>query len=338
MKIISVLAAGLVCSGISSSLQAAETPAVPAPKVESVAKPALWGDDLEKAKVQATKEGKDILLDFTGSDWCGWCIKLKKEVFSTPEFEAAAPGLFVLVEADFPRDKSKLTPEVAARNEKLQADFAVQGFPTIMLLDSEGRPYARAGYQEGGPEKYLETLKQAQATRQKRDAAWKKSQSVQGVEKAKYMAEGLAVLDEEIVAVHYGSVVQGIKKLDPQDSTGMVKKMEYKARLAELGKAVGVAYGKARDAAAAAKVIDDFMAVNKVTGEERQKTMMMKLNLYPPRTVENINKALALLDEVITLDAQSDTGKQAAAIKPRAEQMKQRLESGSGPKASAKPL
>jgi len=331
MKIVSVIMAGVMCSIFATSSRAAEqqapvsaTPA--APKVESATKPSLWISNFESAKAKAASEGKDILIDFTGSDWCGWCIKLKKEVFSTPEFESAAPALFILMEADFPRDKSKLTPDVIAQNQRLQENFGVRGFPTIILMDPQGRPYARAGYQEGGPAKYLETLKAAQAVRTKRDAAWEKAESAKGVDKAKALAEGLAVLDEDIVAAHYGSVIDDIKKLDPQDSSGIVKKVEYKAKLSGLEKSVGETYAKTRDADAAAKLIDDFMTINKVTGAERQKAMMLKLQLYPPRTVENVNKALALLDAVVAIDAQSDTGTQAAGIKPQAEMFKKRLE------------
>ena len=71
----------------------------------------LWVSDFEKAKTTAAAEGKDLLIDFTGSDWCGWCIKLRKEVFDLDAFKAAGPKNFVLVEIDFPQNKSKLSKE-----------------------------------------------------------------------------------------------------------------------------------------------------------------------------------------------------------------------------------
>jgi len=115
-----------------------------------------WLTDLDEAKKVAAKEKKDILVDFTGSDWCGWCIRLKKEVFDQPEF-AEASKKFVLVELDFPRGK-KQSPEVKAKNEALAKHYAISGFPTILLLDAQGEVYAQAGYQEGGAKKYLELL------------------------------------------------------------------------------------------------------------------------------------------------------------------------------------
>lgn len=138
-----------------------------------------WLTDLEAAKKQAAAEKKDILVDFTGSDWCGWCIRLKKEVFDQPEF-AEASKKFVLVELDFPRGK-KQAPELKAKNEALSKQFAIAGFPTILLLDAQGQVYAQTGYQEGGAKQYLAHLdtlskqntpegKQALAARLKQDA------------------------------------------------------------------------------------------------------------------------------------------------------------------------
>src|SRR6185369_16163584 len=93
----------------------------------------------------------------TGSDWCGWCIKLRGEVFDLDPFKAAAPKKFVLVELDYPRQK-ELPAELKAQNEKLQQEYKIQGFPTIYVMDAEGKPVAKTGYQAGGPEKYLEHL------------------------------------------------------------------------------------------------------------------------------------------------------------------------------------
>ncbi len=114
-----------------------------------------WLTDFEAAKKQAAAEKKDILVDFTGSDWCGWCIKLDKEVFSTEAFKAQKD--FVLVALDFPRRK-EMPADQKARNEALMRQWGVRGFPTIILTNAKGEPYARTGYQPGGPEKYLPHL------------------------------------------------------------------------------------------------------------------------------------------------------------------------------------
>lgn len=116
-----------------------------------------WMTDFPAAQTKATGEGKPLLLDFTGSDWCGWCIRLDREVFSQAAFKDFAASELVLVELDFPRGK-KQSAEVRAQNEALAAKYGVEGFPTLILLSAEGDVLARTGYREGGAEAYVEHL------------------------------------------------------------------------------------------------------------------------------------------------------------------------------------
>ena len=118
-----------------------------------------WETDFEKAKAQAKAENKHILIDFSGSDWCGWCIKLDKEVFSQPAFKEYAQKNLVMVLADFPRDKSKQSEALQKQNNKLSKQFGVRGFPTVYVLDSSGEIIAKTGYQAGGPEAYVAHVK-----------------------------------------------------------------------------------------------------------------------------------------------------------------------------------
>jgi thioredoxin-related protein len=119
-----------------------------------------WLDDFEKAKSQAKAENKKILLDFTGSDWCGWCMKLDKEVFATPEWKEYADKNLVLVEVDFPKRKP-LAPEIKQQNEKLAAKYRIQGYPTIVLLSAGGTKKGELGYVEGGPKAFIKQLEKA---------------------------------------------------------------------------------------------------------------------------------------------------------------------------------
>jgi protein disulfide-isomerase len=116
-----------------------------------------WSDDYEKALATAKSEKKLVLLDFTGSDWCGWCIMLDKEVFSKPEFKEYATKNLVLLELDFPR-KKQMPPEITAQNEKLAMKYGIQGFPTVVVFDSSGKPLGALGYQAGGPQAFIAQL------------------------------------------------------------------------------------------------------------------------------------------------------------------------------------
>ncbi|MEW6742358.1 MAG: thioredoxin family protein [Planctomycetota bacterium] len=185
-----------------------------------------WIQDFEQAKTQAKKEKKDLLLDFTGSDWCGWCIRLDKEVFSTDTFKAKAPKQFVLVKLDFPNNKSLVTAEIAAQNATLQEDFGVEGYPTIFLTDAAGRPYGQTGYQEGGPEKYLENLTSLQAVRIERDKFLGEASRAKGTERAKFLDKALSTLDRPLLMPFYADEIDAILELDPDNETGLREKYD----------------------------------------------------------------------------------------------------------------
>ncbi|MFH1970021.1 MAG: thioredoxin family protein [Verrucomicrobiota bacterium] len=116
-----------------------------------------WLTDFNKAKKEAAEKNLLILADFSGSDWCGWCIKLDKEVFSQKEFKAFAKERLVLFLADFPRAK-ELKADVKAQNEQLCKAYGVKGFPTVLLLDAGGKVIARTGYRRGGAGAYVDHL------------------------------------------------------------------------------------------------------------------------------------------------------------------------------------
>lgn len=117
-----------------------------------------WKIDLDAALTEASDQNKHVLINFTGSDWCGWCIKLDKEVFEQAAFKQFADDELVLVKIDFPRRK-KQSAELIAQNEKLLEKYGVRGFPTILLLSSEGELLAKTGYKAGGAEAYIKHIK-----------------------------------------------------------------------------------------------------------------------------------------------------------------------------------
>ncbi len=117
-----------------------------------------WEDDFAKALERAAKENKYVLVDFSGSDWCGWCIKLDEEVFSKKAFKDYAKDNLVLVLLDFPRRK-ELPKKSREQNEALLKKYGVRGFPTVLILNPKGEEVARTGYKPGGAEAYVEHLK-----------------------------------------------------------------------------------------------------------------------------------------------------------------------------------
>ncbi|MDV6168951.1 thioredoxin family protein [Flavobacterium sp. DG1-102-2] len=124
---------------------------------------AEWHTDLNKAITVSNKTHKPLFLFFTGSDWCGWCIKLQKEVFKTPEFTKWAKDNVVLVELDFPR-RTQQSEELKVQNAQLNNFFKVRGYPTVWITDvvktNDGKtqfsPRGSTGYVAGGPSAWLD--------------------------------------------------------------------------------------------------------------------------------------------------------------------------------------
>ena len=118
----------------------------------------VWLTDFDQAFEIAKQENKKLLLNFTGSDWCGWCIRLDKEVFSKREFNDYARTNYVLVKLDFPRSNSQPKAE-AQQNKALAQKFGIRGFPTIVVLNPSGKVYKKGGYVRGGPQAFLQAIR-----------------------------------------------------------------------------------------------------------------------------------------------------------------------------------
>ena len=122
-----------------------------------------WHTNIDKAIEISSNTNKPLFLFFTGSDWCGWCIRLQKEVFFKPEFKKWANKNVVLVELDFPK-RTKLDEKTLRQNRKLAREFGVRGYPTIWFATanrtSEGKininKLGSQGYVAGGPKKWIE--------------------------------------------------------------------------------------------------------------------------------------------------------------------------------------
>ena len=127
------------------------------------AEDARWLTDVPKAEAQAKSENKIILMDFTGSDWCSWCIKFKKEVLDTKEFQDYAAKNVVLVELDYPHQKAQ-SEDLKNANAALKAKYQISGFPTLVVLDRVGKEIGRqVGYEEGGPKAFIAKLEDFKA-------------------------------------------------------------------------------------------------------------------------------------------------------------------------------
>lgn len=119
-----------------------------------------WQVDYDTALAVAKKRELPILINFSGSDWCSWCIKLDNEVFSKQEFLDWANDNIVLLKLDFPRNKNLIPADQQKKNQAVMEQYGIQGFPTIVLLDKDGETIGQTGYRPGGPGQYITHLKE----------------------------------------------------------------------------------------------------------------------------------------------------------------------------------
>ena len=291
--------------------------------VSAFATPEGWTEDFEAAKADAAASGKDLLMDFTGSDWCGWCIKLREEVFDTEAFNAQAFEKFVLVELDYPNDVDQ-SDEIKAQNEELKNIYSIEGYPTILLADATGKPYAQTGYQPGGPEAYLPHLEELRAVRVARDEAFAAAELVEGIEKAKALDVALDAVGIELAVAHYGSTIDQIVALDADDAAGLKSKygqIQNAGQIeAEIQEAIALFEGEDYDAGFARldKVIED----HGLQGEQLQMLTAIKGQAYAQKG--EIDKAIESLQEAVAVTPDSE-------IAPQIKQFIEMLESQAAP-------
>jgi protein disulfide-isomerase len=126
----------------------------------SAARASEWTQDYAAALKQAKAEHKLVLLDFTGSDWCIWCQRTDAEVFDTKQFKDFADKRLVLVKVDFPREHPQ-ADAIKAQNAMLQDKFGITGYPTLVILNGNGKVVAtQLGYKPGGPDAFIASIPQ----------------------------------------------------------------------------------------------------------------------------------------------------------------------------------
>lgn len=282
-----------------------------------------WTHDFSAAKKQAATEEKDLLIDFTGSDWCGWCIRLNKEVFSHDPFKDGVKDKFVLVELDYPKDKSILSEETIKQNEELQAKYSIKGFPTILLADAEGRPFARTGYQEGGPEKYVAHLDELRAKKGQRDEAFAAAKNEEGVAKAKSLISALDTMDleDEVVAEFYPEITDEIKAADPKDETGFAAKIAAKQKFAEFEKELN-GFGAKQDMEGALAFVEKSANSGEFEGEMKQQVLTIKASILA-RTGD-FDAAIATIGEAQEAAPDSPAAAQLNGFKAQLESAKEK--------------
>ena len=255
---------------------------------------AEWMTDLEAAKAKAAAENKAVLVDFTGSDWCGWCIRLRQQVLDTPAFEQYAKDKFVLMEVDLPQNP-KFDPALRARNEQIAQQYAVSGFPTVMVLSPKGEVV-------GGFNGFLPTVqavsKQLEAALTTADLL-KQAETQQGAQQLDSLVKAYRSLPEKMQA-NARSLRQRIIALDPQDTTGIGRVQKIEDERAALQDALSAAQSTAEAVAVIDKALAQAYPENK-TGMLQMKFQVLMMGAM---SVDDVKSAIDAGRAAMELDPQ----------------------------------
>ncbi len=264
---------------------------------------AEWLTELPAAQAKAAAENKAILVDFTGSDWCGWCIRLRKNVFDTPEFASYVQDKFVLLEIDLPRG-NKLTPEQKAVNEALAKRFKITGFPTVLVLT----PNAEVAGGFGGGQPNLAAVQPSLDKALEVAALIKKAEGQQGVDKAKSLAAAYLGIPSDLRNLATSLRDQALA-LDPEDVTGLQREAKAQRQRAAIMRDLR----DVKTPQKAVEVFDAWLAKPELMKENLTEVHFMKSNamLAMAETEEDVAAAEA---EALK-GADASTAEDAAAVR-----------------------
>ena len=272
-----------------------------------------WLVSFEKAKAQAAKEGKPILMEFTGSDWCPPCKALHKNVLVKDVFKKEMPKHYILLKLDNPRDKSKQTPEEIEQYKKLSKEYKVTGVPSIFLADAEGKPFfKKSGYSNQPADVWVKDMVAKTAIPE----ALEEAKAAKGLERAKLLDKALGLMGSDAAAQRKDDITE-IIKLDSDNKAGLQAKYEGILAATEIKDSLQAIMRGNRGAKTEDMVvkIDELIKEKSPKGEALQEVLFMKSNLY--FRAKKMKEAETLLREAMKIAPDSKTGKRIPGILDR---------------------
>ena len=276
-----------------------------------------WLTDMDAAKKEAAEQKKDLMIEFTGSDWCPPCMQLRANVFSKPDFQKEAQKNFVLLELDYPRSKEQ-SAEVKAANRKLAEQYGVTGFPTVVFADASGKPFG--GFVGGRPrEDVMKAMQDALKNKEALQAAEANVAKASTDEaRAVVLMEVFKLAPRDYVDNFYGDVKAEIKKLDKDDKSGLKAADAHADQLKKEQKEVQDYLAGKMTAnttpAEALQVVKSYPNRDKLLPETQQELLMMEFGTFLNSTGD-VDGAVLILDKVAELKPGTEAGQQAPRIK-----------------------
>ena len=276
-----------------------------------------WLTDMDAARKEAAEQEKNLMIEFTGSDWCAPCMQLRANVLTKPDFQQEARKNFVLLELDYPRRKEQ-SAEVKAANRKLAEQYGVTSFPTIVFADASGKPFG--GFVGGRPrEDVMKAMQDALKNKEALQAA-EANVAKASTDEARAVAlmEVFKLAPKDYVDNFYGDVKAEIKKLDKDDKSGLKAADAHADQLKKEQKEVQDYLAGKMTAnttpAEALQVVKSYPNRDKLLPETQQELLMMEFGTFLNSTGD-VDGAVLILDKVAELKPGTEAGQQAPRIK-----------------------
>jgi len=269
-----------------------------------------WTDNYRTALARARGENKDLLLVFTGSDWIKICGAYDRDILFQPDFVNGIADSFVPVRFDFPKE-TKLPAQQKARNQMMMRAYRVAAFPTLVLTDTQGRPYGINGYQPVTPAEYAKVIQAMKATGEVRDDLFSKAAQASGVEKASLLAKAIPKLPGSLAGRFYRPELEAIIENDPENETGKVPvaqrllaDVDYSDQMEKLK--AGVQWSKMIE------LTDSYIEEQKLQGAALQQALFNKVGVYKDQA--NTEAMARTLLEIVKIDESTQHAKNAQKI------------------------
>ncbi len=275
-----------------------------------------WITDPAAARQTAAAENKSVFLYFTGTEWCVPCIVLDKRLLTTDAFRQWADTRVVPVLLDFPKPTPE-NPDPGGEHTGVAERYGVYGFPTIVMTDPDGRPFATVNFMTtdmASGDLLLGRMEAGYAIRAARDAAFAKAADAEGLDKARALDEGLAAVGMPTALTFYPDTVDRIIALDPDNAAGLKQRYEQAYADVRADAIVQESYDRIQhqDLDGAVAKLDEALALNPSPGLRQALTAFKGQIRLEQGKADEANR---LLNEALALDPDSEVAPQIRALR-----------------------
>jgi len=272
-----------------------------------------WLDSYNEGVMQAEKEGKDLLLLFTGTDWIEMCEIFFRDVLSQSGFVEPVRERFVLVKLEYPEDNRFPAErrQEAAQLQLLRDAYRIPGFPTLVISDVQGRPFAFTGYQPIGAQQYAAMCLVLAETKSRRAAALEAAEKLEGPRRTEAIARGIPELPGNMGARFFRKEIEAAIAADPQNESGFVD--DFRRLIADVDYANAMhRLGREKEWAFMIELTNRYLSEHEFSSRQRQAVLLHRYGAE--EKLRDWESAIRTLLAIVETDPESDLGKKAAGV------------------------